>query len=114
MGAGWREKRVQDLPHSSVEALRTAMQLEGVPDSWFNDLAWIMAQESEGKVDVRNPGSSARGLFQLTRVNYSLNPNGELSFGNAVDEARGGIRYIRQRYHTAQAARTFWVSHHHY
>jgi len=110
----WVEKSVDDLPPSSVEALRTAMRQEHVPDDWFNDLAWIMAQESEGKVDVHNPSSSARGLFQLTRVNYSLNPHGAASFGDAVDECRGGIRYIKQRYHTAREARAFWQAHHHY
>jgi SLT domain-containing protein len=110
----WVEKKVEDLPPSSVEALNTALQIEGEPQLWFDDMAWIMAQESEGKVDARNSSSSARGLYQLTRVNYPLNPNGEASFGNAVDECRGGIRYVRQRYHTAKAAREFWQNHHHY
>jgi SLT domain-containing protein len=106
--------RIEDLPHSSVEALRTAMQLEHVPDNWFNDLAWIMAQESSGRVGVKNSISSARGLYQLTRANYDLMPHGESSFGNAIDEARGGIRYIVRRYHTASHAREFWQSHNWY
>ena len=110
----WVEKKVSDLPPSSVEALKTAMNLEGAPLDWFDDLAWIMVQESEGKVDARNSTSSARGLFQLTKINYYLNPHGAHSFGDAVDECRGGIRYIKQRYHTAQAARAYWQLHNHY
>jgi SLT domain-containing protein len=110
----WHAHRVEDIPADVLEALRTAIQLEHEPDDWFDDLAWIMAQESEGRVGKKNGHSSARGLFQLTRVNYHLMPHAESSFGNAVDECRGGIRYIRQRYHTAHHARDFWQSHHWY
>jgi len=103
--------RVEDVPHNVAEALRTAMHMEMVPEDWYNDLLWIMAQESGGRVGVKNGHSSARGLYQLTRVNYGLLPHGEASFGNAVDECIAGIRYIRQRYHTAKHAREFWTSH---
>jgi SLT domain-containing protein len=40
-----------------------------------------------------------------------LNPNGTQSFGNAVEEAQGGIRYIQQRYGTADNAVAFWLQH---
>jgi SLT domain-containing protein len=73
-----------------------------------------MAQESAGTVDARNPVHSARGLFQLTAANYHLNPNGARSFGNAVEEAQGGIRYIEQRYGSADNAVAFWRQHHWY
>jgi len=46
-----------------------------------------MPVRSSGQIDARNPIHSARGLFQLTRVNYYLNLNGEASFGNGVEEA---------------------------
>jgi SLT domain-containing protein len=92
-------------------ALGQAMNIEGVPQSWQPALRFIMAQESAGKVDARNPVHSARGLFQLTAANYHLNPNGVLSFGNAVEEAQGGIRYIRQRYGTADNAVAFRQQH---
>ncbi len=36
------------------------------------------------------------------------------SFGNAVEEAQGGIRYIQQRYGTADNAVAFWRQHHWY
>jgi SLT domain-containing protein len=84
------------------------MVLERVPVTSFDDLLWIMAQESSGVVDARNPASSARGLYQLLRPQYSLNPTGEKSFGNPVEECQGGIRYIMGRYHTAALARAFW------
>jgi SLT domain-containing protein len=110
----WQGNRVEDLPHASVDALRTALAREGEPDTWFDDMAWIMAHESSGRVGVHNSTSSAVGLFQLTRVNYHLMPRGAASIGDAVDEAIGGIRYVRQRYHTAQHARQFWEAHHWY
>jgi hypothetical protein len=41
-------------------------------------------------------------------------PRGAASLGDAVDECIGGIRYVRQRYHTAHDARQFWEQHHWY
>ncbi len=58
------------LPAASVHALSQAMTLEGVPASWQPGLAFIMAHESGGKVDVQSPIHSARGLYQLTAANY--------------------------------------------
>jgi hypothetical protein len=102
------------IPAQSDAALRQAMALEGVPGSWQSGLRFIMAQESGGQVNIANPVHSARGLFQLTAANYHLNPNGAQSFGNAVEEAQGGIRYIEQRYGTADNAVAFWQAHHWY
>jgi SLT domain-containing protein len=87
------------------------MTREGVPASWQPDLAFIMAQESGGKVDAKSPIHSARGLYQLTAANYHHNPRGPASFGDAVEEAQGGIRYIRARYGTAENAAAFWRQH---
>jgi hypothetical protein len=105
------------IPAQSDAALSQAMTLEGVPASWQPrqpSLRFIMAQESGGRVDVKNPIHSARGLFQLTAANYHLNPNGARSFGNAVEEAQGGIRYIQQRYGSADKAVEFWRQRHWY
>lgn len=110
----WIEKPPQMVSQSVQQALREAMRLEGVPPGAFDDLLWIMAQESGGVVGVRNRKSTARGLFQLLRAQYDLNPKGERSFGNATEECQGGIRYILGRYRTAQAARAFWEKHHWY
>jgi SLT domain-containing protein len=82
-----------------------------VPASWQPGLRFIMAKESSGTVDARSPVHSARGLFQLTAANYHLNPNGAGSFGNAIEEAQGGIRYIQHRYGTADNAVAFWQQH---
>jgi hypothetical protein len=88
----WHEKLASVVPLNIQIALKDAMQTENVPATDFNDLLWIMAQESAGVVNVRNGGSTARGLFQLLRTQYSLNPRGEASFGNAKEECQGGIR----------------------
>lgn len=110
----WTEKLPSIVPASSQFALRTAMQKEGISLADFNDLLWIMAQESAGVVNARNSASTARGLFQLLGAQYDLNPRGMASFGDAVEECQGGIRYIYGRYHTAARARSFWQSHHWY
>ncbi len=102
------------LPAAANAALTQAMARENVPESWRAGLSFIMAQESGGKVDARNPVHSARGLYQLTRANWHLNPHGAASFGNAVEEAQGGIRYIRSRYGDADKAVAFWHQHHWY
>jgi hypothetical protein len=102
------------IPAQSDVALQQAMKLEGVPQSWQAGLRFIMEKESGGQVGVKNPVHSARGLFQLTAANYHLNPNGARSFGNGVEEAQGGIRYIQQRYGSADNAVAFWQQHHWY
>jgi hypothetical protein len=112
--SGWTEKPLSVVPLSSQMALREAMKKEGVSSADYGSLLWIMAQESEGVVNAKNGSSSARGLFQLLRAQYELNPHGEASFGNAVEECQGGIRYIYGRYHTASHAKNFWQSHHWY
>jgi hypothetical protein len=104
-------KSVATLPATATSALNQAMAIEGVPTSWQPSLAFIMAQESSGRVGVHSPIHSARGLYQLNAANYHYNPNGAASFGNAVEEAQGGIRYIRARYGTADNAAAFWRQH---
>jgi hypothetical protein len=102
---------VSAIPAQSNAALQQAINLENVPQSWRPALQFIMVQESTGKVGASSPVHSARGLYQLTAANYHFNPNGVHSFGNAVEEAQGGIRYIRQRYGTADNAAAFWQQH---
>ena len=95
----------------AAAALHTAMGKEGVPASWESSLQYIMQRESGGRVGVSNNADTARGLFQLTRASYHHNPNGAASFGNPVEEAQGGIRYIQERYQTADNAVAFWQRH---
>ncbi len=104
-------KPAATAPGASINALSQAMTLEGVPASWQPGLTFIMAHESGGKVDAQSPVHSARGLYQLTAANYHYNPQGAASFGNAVEEVQGGIRYIRARYGTADNAVAFWNQH---
>lgn len=110
----WQAKSPEIVSARVQMALREAIRQENVPQADFNDLLWIMAQESGGVVGVRNSASTARGLFQLLRAQYGLNPHGEQSFGNAVEECQGGIHYIYGRYHTASRAKAFWEQHHWY
>ncbi|WP_027801509.1 aggregation-promoting factor C-terminal-like domain-containing protein [Paraburkholderia dilworthii] len=105
---GWSAIEPTHVPATSTNALREAMSIEGVPLTQFNDLLWLMAQESGGAVNLRNPKSGARGLFQLLPSQYELNPGDVKSFGRAVEECRGGIRYILGRYHNAASARLAW------
>jgi len=105
------EKPASMLGAAATTALDQAMAREDVPRSWQPSLAFIVAQESGGRIDARNPVHSARGLFQLIAANYHLNPHGAASFGNGVEEAQGGIRYIRARYGTAENAVAFWRRH---
>ena len=102
------------VPVTSQQALHQAMKIERVSESEYDDLLWIMAQESSGVVDASNPDSSARGLYQLLKPQYSLNPHGENSFGNAVEECQGGIHYVIGRYGSAKSARQFWEKHYWY
>ncbi|SAK50238.1 hypothetical protein AWB76_01435 [Caballeronia temeraria] len=112
--AAWEAIPTDVVPLYVRSALRDAMRLERVSDADYDDLLWILAQESSGIVDNRNHSSTARGLFQLLFAQYELNPKGEKSFGNAVEECQGGIRYIYGRYHSARTARRFWEKHHWY
>lgn len=110
----WEEKDPAVVPLWVQFALRDAMRLEDVPLTQYDAFLWIIAQESSGVVGVRNHRSTARGLFQLLRAQYELNPNGEKSFGNPVEECQGGIRYVIGRYQSANAAKIFWRQHHWY
>ncbi|MES2129165.1 MAG: hypothetical protein V4463_18005 [Pseudomonadota bacterium] len=110
----WVEHDTRTVPLSVVVALREAMKREEVSAGEFDDLLWLIAQESSGEVDARNTHSTARGLFQLLRNQYGLNPNGVKSFGDATEECEGGIRYVMGRYRSARAARMFWEAHHWY
>jgi hypothetical protein len=102
------------VPLAVARATRSENPTSMIPAQSDAALSQAMAQESGGRVDVKNPVHSARGLFQLTAANYHLNPNGARSFGNAVEEAQGGIRYIQQRYGSADKAVEFWRQRHWY
>ena len=110
----WVAKDPSLVPAASAQALRTAMSREGVAASDYDDLLWIMAQESMGEVGVRNQsGSSARGLYQLLEEQWAKYlPRGAASIGDGIEESQGGIRYIKDRYGTVAAARAFWNKHH--
>lgn len=109
---GWVAVDPNTVPTTSRHALREALSIEKVSLTQFDDLLWLMAQESGGVVNLRNPKIAARGLYQLLPAQSGLNPEGDKSFGNAVEECQGGIRYILGRYHHAGAARLVWEANH--
>ena len=109
-GSHWGRAPVNTMAGDA--ALTEAMVLEKVPTSWHASLAFIMGQESSGRVGIHNADDTARGLFQLVAANYNMNPNGLASFGKGVEEAQGGIRYIKQRYGTADHAAAHWHQYH--
>jgi len=101
-------------------AMRQAMDKESLEWSPLHSggadnqrtLGWLIANESTGRVGIRNKqGSTATGLMQLTKVNWHYYPNGGQSIGNAVEEIQGGIRYALDRYGSLQAAVDFWKEH---
>ena len=110
-GASHRHAERASLPATVTGAVQTAIAKEGVPATWQAPLQFIIGQESNGQVGASNHSDSARGLFQLTRASYHLNPHGAQSFGDPVEEAQGGIRYIQRRYQTADNAAQFWQRH---
>ena len=110
-------RHARTLPSMSEEAewaLGRAIELEQVPQTWKAGLRFLILRESGGQSGATNPISSARGLFQLTRVNYHLNPRGAASFGNPVEEVQGGIRYVLERYQTVANAVAHWQRHRSY
>lgn len=110
----WHEKDTKSISPIVKTALREAMRLERISSTEYDDFLWLIAQESGGIIGARNGQSSARGLFQLLRAQYGLNPNAERSFGIAIEECQGGIRYVVGRYRSAAAAKQFWLQHHWY
>ena len=112
---------VSALPETSLDALRQAMKIEGLPSNQFDDLAWIMAQESTGVVGAHTqiraqPGhheNTAAGLFQLIQRNWTFYPNGGASIGNPVEECQGAIRYMLSRYDNAGDAKAYWLKQYH-
>lgn len=110
----WQEKDTKNISPIVKTALREAMRLERISSTEYDDFLWLIAQESGGIIGARNGQSSARGLFQLLRAQYGLNPNAERSFGIAIEECQGGIRYVVGRYRSAAAAKQFWLQHYWY
>ncbi|MES2150018.1 MAG: hypothetical protein V4508_09500 [Pseudomonadota bacterium] len=110
----WKEHDPTAISPVVQVALHQALRIENASHLEYADFLSIMAQESNGQVNARNSHSTARGLFQLLRNQYPLNPNGEKSFGNVIEECQGGIRYVTGRSHSAFAARQFWQRHHWY
>ncbi|WP_449406082.1 hypothetical protein [Massilia phosphatilytica] len=111
----WKEKDPAIVPLRVQVALRDAMRLEGAlcspnmtasPLDCCAGINW-RCRRAQSSLDSAWPVSALR-------AQYALNPKGEKSFGDPVEECRGGIRYVIGRYHSANAAKIFWQQHHWY
>lgn len=88
-----------------------AAQTAGVPEAWATNAALLqlVRHESGFRPGVKNPSSSAFGLFQFLDSTWrSYLP--EVPYGSTDPywQAVGGFRYIQQRYGTPERAWAFW------
>lgn len=94
-----------------LDAFARAARTAGVPTAWASDpeLIQLVQHESGFRPGVKNPHSTAFGLFQFLDSTWrSYLP--EVPYGT-VDpywQAVGGFRYIQARYGTPERAWAFW------
>ena len=85
----------------------TKCDLSGTSDAEF----WIIMHESGGDPTARNPNSTAFGLGQLLldlRQRLLGADYDTIDCGKQLGAFRA---YVRERYGTAEAAKSFWLSH---
>jgi septal ring factor EnvC (AmiA/AmiB activator) len=85
----------------------TKCDLSGTSDAEF----WIIMHESGGDPTARNPSSTAFGLGQLLldlRQRLLGADYDTIDCGKQLSAFRG---YVSERYGTAEAAKSFWLSH---
>lgn len=92
-------------------AIQDAYAQSGFPPGQFADLQWIIAHESGGNPNARNPSSGAYGIGQfLGHEHDKYGAMGAYS-GDAGAETRAMLQYISDRYGSPAAAKSFWQSH---
>jgi hypothetical protein len=98
------------------EVLKAALSYTGKPESWLPGLEWIVAHESGGKPGAKNPKSTASGLFQLIDSTWDAYRDKSLpnDVFNPMANAVAGIRYIDDRYKSADKAVDFWKANNYY
>ncbi len=92
------------------ETLRRAAQKAGVPQSWADSpaLQRLIQKESGGRVDAKNPNSTAFGIFQFLKSTWAQHiPEVPYGTKDAFWQSVGGFRYIQQRYGSPEAALQF-------
>lgn len=83
-----------------------AINQTGVEADWAPAIKWIINMESGGNPNAENPNSTAYGLMQLKDETWEL--CGSAKTSDPVQQIVAGIDYIKQRYGTAENAKTFW------
>ncbi|WP_170307970.1 transglycosylase SLT domain-containing protein [Paenibacillus dakarensis] len=74
----------------------------------------LVARESSFNSQAANPTSSARGLFQfldMTRKNYGGN---KVNWNDPYEQAKAGLKYIKDRYSDPVKALQFWDKNNYY
>jgi hypothetical protein len=90
-----------------IALFEAAARAAGLPVEWARSsaLANIIRRESDGRVGVKNPSSSASGIGQLIDENVlRFYPSGRAGVGDPLEEAIGMLRYIASRYGTPERA----------
>lgn len=89
-----------------------ALKQTGVGADWAPALKWIINMESSGNPNAKNPNSTAYGLMQF--LDNTWDNYGHTKTADPVQQVVAGIDYIKQRYGTADNAKTFWQKNHWY
>lgn len=95
---------------ATESSLRSMVQARAAAYGWdkggnWDALQWIISKESSWNPNAKNPNSSAYGLFQFLDGTW-----GAVGMDKTSDPGRqtdAGLKYIRQRYGTPEAARAF-------
>jgi len=79
----------------------------------WDDLVWLLNEESTWRADVRNPGSTAAGLFQFlsstARIYGIDHPSTTGRFATVSEQTRAGLLYISDRYGDPTSAKARWL-----
>lgn len=94
-------------------SLKAYVQREAAKYGWsggeWNNLDELIQRESSWRPTIKNPNSTAWGLFQFLDMHYGPGkylPNGRNS--TVPQQVAGGLRYIKERYGSPSRA----IAHH--
>jgi hypothetical protein len=93
---------------TNQQVVHQAMLAAGFPESEWGALYNLMMGESGFQNTVKNPKSTAYGMFQFLDSTWA-NVGGTKTDDPAT-QAKYGLQYIKQRYGTPSAAWAFWQS----
>lgn len=101
---------------------KSSVRLQAAAYGWaggsnWNSLDQIISHESSWSNTADNPSSHAYGLFQAlpyTKMPKAAWPPSAGGSADPVVQAKWGLAYIKQRYHTPDQAWAFWQINHWY